>query len=217
VSDSEKYPFQIGKLPNDVEAAVVSPDGSIRYIFKPYPVSNRWPDVYVDSRNFKDKSVAEKMYEQAKAFLNAATLCCEAAGEAAEKIQWSQGSVCYYCLNLATELFLKACISRATGDLPLATHSIPQLLSSYAEVLPNKEFHFSTPWAISASEIEEWVGSKVFEEIDRNPDQLYRYGVGRNGKSSAGIQMFSPGNFYDYAIHLSNVWGNAWSEASKNG
>ena len=213
--DSTKNPFKLGKLPSNVESAVMHPDGNITYILKPYPVTNKWPNVHVDSTLFKDLSVADKMHAQSRAYLSAAIICCEAAGEAAG--EWSQAAVCNYCLNLATELFLKACISKATRTPPMPTHAIPKLLARYEEVLSNKGFHFPTQWAISASDIEEFVGSKIFEDIDHTPDQLYRYGVGRDGASSAGIQMFSPGNFYDYAIYLGNVWSKAWDEVSKSG
>ncbi|HRB29195.1 MAG TPA: hypothetical protein PK517_03385 [Nitrosomonas sp.] len=217
MSDSAKPPFSIGRLPGNVEAAIVSPEGNITYILKPYPVSNKWPDGWVDSSAFKKLPTPEKLYSQNKAFLEAAILCCESAGKAPEKLQWSQGAVYFYSINLETELFLKTSISRITNSPPLPTHSISKLLRRYTEVLPDREFHFPTPWAASASEIEEWVGGVIFEEIDRSPDQLYRYGVGRDGASSAGIQVFSPSNMYDYSMHLSGLWEKAWERISKNG
>lgn len=85
MSDSAKPPFSIGRLPSNVEAAIVSPEGNITYILKPYPVSDKWPDVWVDSSAFKKLPMPEKLYSQAKAFLEAAILCCESAGKAPEK------------------------------------------------------------------------------------------------------------------------------------
>jgi len=191
------------------------PDGKALYILDPFLSEDRWPGVAVDSASFKKLSSPEKLHEQAIAFLQAAKVLCEAAGQAGENLRWSQGSVCFYCLNLATELFLKACISRSSGVSAVPTHKLSELLERYVEILPEPEFQFPTPWALSASDIERALGAQIFNSIDRNPDQLYRYGVGRDGAESAGVQFFNPGYIFNYLNHLNNVWERAWNEVSK--
>lgn len=113
-------------LPKGVGAAIVGHDGKITYVLDPFLTENRWPSVTVDSSSFKTLSAPEKLYEQAVAFLRGAKVLCEATGQAGENLRWSQGSVCYYCINLATELFLKACISRSTGEAAPPTHILCQ-------------------------------------------------------------------------------------------
>lgn len=203
------------ELPKGVGAVVRGPDGKALYILDPFLSENRWPGVAVDSASFKKLSSPEKLHEQAIAFLQAAKVLCEAAGQAGEKLRWSQGSVCFYCLTLATELFLKACISCSSGASAVPTHKLSELLERYVEILPKPEFHFPTPWALSASEIERALGAQIFNSIDRNPDQLYRYGVGRDGAESAGVQFFNPGYIFNYLNHLNNIWERAWNEVSK--
>lgn len=197
-----------------VGAVMLGPDGKALYILDPSLLENRWPGVAVNSDLFKKLSSPEKLYEQAIAFLQAAIVLCEAAGQAGENLRWSQGSVCFYCLNLATELFLKACISRSSGASAVPTHKISELLKLYVEILPEPEFRFHTPWAWSASDIERAFGAQIFNSIDRNPDQLYRYGVDRDGGESAGVQFFNPSYIFNYLNQLNNVWERAWNEVS---
>ena len=86
----------------------------------------RWEGISVDSASFKNLPSAERLYRLSQAYLRAAAVLCEQAGEAGEKLEWSQASVCYYCLHLATELFLKACIQRI-GREPSKHHEIADL------------------------------------------------------------------------------------------
>ena len=195
---------------NHVEAEIRHANGEIEYVYSPFPVETRWPGVSVDSSKFRSLPVLQKSYEQAIAFLQAAALLCEASGEAGQALQWSQGSVCYYCLNIATELFLKACIQKSTGAVKIPTHEVSVLLDSYRKILPDDEFQFPTPWAPSWKEIETALGLKVAEEIDHHPDQLFRYGADRGGKASAAIQIFSPDYFLSYVTYLGGVWRRAW-------
>jgi hypothetical protein len=201
-------------LPNNVEAEIHHANGEIEYIYSPFPVESRWPGVSVDSSKFRTLPVPEKFYQQAIAFLQAAALLCEASGEAGHALQWSQASVCYYCLNIATEPFLKACIQRSAGASKTPTHEISELLASYRKALPDDEFQFPTPWAPSWKEVEAVLEIKVVEEIDHHPDQLFRYGADRSGKASAGIQFFCPDRFFGYISYLNDVWRRAWDKVS---
>src|SRR5262249_49438521 len=138
----------------------------------------QWPGVIVDSAHFERLSPPAKLYEQALAFLNAAKVLSATAGNSGvsgQEISWSQGSVCYYCIHIAAELFLKACVAYRSGQVP-KTHDLLKLFSSYAQILPEAEYHFELPlqWLVVSSSFE--------HQIDRAPDQLYRYGIGNDGK-----------------------------------
>jgi hypothetical protein len=201
-------------LSKHVEAEIHHSNGEVEYIYSPFPVEARWPGVFVDSSSFRNLPVPEKFHQQGVAYLQAAALLCEAAGKAGNSLRWSQGSVCYYCLNIAMELFLKACIQKSNGGAAVPTHEIPKLLESYRAILPEQEFQFVTWWDRSWADIERHLGIKIAAEIDRHPDQLYRYGADRLGKGSAGIQNFSPDYFLGYVTYLEDIWKLAWDKVS---
>ncbi len=162
-------PHDGNKLPDGVGAVMRSPDGSVLNVLDPFLSDNRWPGVGVDSGSFKKLSRPEKFYAQAVAFLQATKILCETAGESGEDLRWSQGSVCFYCLNLATELFLKACISRASGGSASPIHELSKLTAQYSEILTEPEFQFPTPWALSVSDIEGALGAQIFNSISLGP------------------------------------------------
>ncbi len=198
------------KIPANVEAVIQHPDGKREYIYSPFPVLDRWPGVSVDSSSFKGLPPAEKLYKQAAAFLNAARSLCQVAGKKGKNLRWSEGSVCYYCLNIAMELFLKACICRSKGVIE-KTHDISRLLVMYREMLPDKRFHFATSWAPSLQDIERTLKVQIGSPIDHAPDQLHRYGIDLKGKGSAGVQFFSPNHFFGYVKYLDDIWQEAWN------
>jgi len=189
-----------------VEAVVIGVDGQKAVVLNPLNARIQWPGVVVASSEFEQLEAPAKIYEQSVAFLNAAKVLCVSAGDEAvsgKKISWSNGSVCYYCIHIATELFLKACVSLHSNQIP-KTHDLRKLLSSYAEALPQREFHFQLPLA--------WLQvSSSFERLlDRAPDQLYRYGIGNDGKGSALTHQFSPDIVFNRIEHLERVWPRAW-------
>lgn len=202
------------EIPDNVEAVIELPNGETEFIYSPFPVANRWPGIIVDSCRFQALSVAEKLYEQALAFLRAARVLCETAGQAGNRLCWSDGSVCWYTLNIAMELYLKACIQRSQGKLT-KTHDISRLLATYVEILPEEEFHFATHWAVSWKDIEKIVGSPIGNSIDHCPDQLFRYGVDQEGKGSAGVQQFCPNQVFGYINYLDDIWQRAWNKISE--
>ena len=205
----------MGQLPPDdiptelgmpgVEAVLTDAEGRKTVVFNPIQVNVQWPGVSVTSYSFDQLATPEKLYEQALAFLSSAQVLCEVAGQ---NPNWSQGSVCYYCVHIATELFLKACLSVRSGEVP-KTHDLQKLLSSYVEILSASEFHFQVPLAWQQ------VASSFENLIDRAPDQLYRYGVGNDGKSSSMTHQFVPDTLSSRITHLSQVWPRAWKEACK--
>jgi hypothetical protein len=202
------------ELSKHVDAEIHHPNGEIEYIYSPFPVENRWPGVFANSSTFSKLPVSEKFYRQSIAFLQAARTLCKDAGEAGQALEWSKGSVCYYCLNIAMELFLKACIQKSKGIVAIPTHEISELLDSYRKVLLEPEFHFVTWWDRSWAEVEKNLGVKIAATIDHHPDQLYRYGADKSGKGSAGIQNFSPDYFFSYISYLNDIWERAWNKIS---
>lgn len=207
--------------PKGLEAVHVDSEGRKTYVLNPVQAKIRWPGVAVDSSAFDKLSVSEKFYEQALAFLRAAKVLCEAAGvtgKVGERITWPQGSVCLYCVNLATELFLKACISRGSGEAAPSTHDVPKLLRRYAEILPGSKFQFQVPllWRHTSSEIESVLGRRLFAPVDRTPDQLYRYGVSKDGTGSGLTHRFVPDLIFNRITHFEKVWQRAWNEVCKS-
>ena len=127
----DQPPFEHG-LPG-VESVGIGADGGKVVVFNPLQTQVQWPGVLVNSFGFERLAPPAKFYEQAIAFLNAAKVLCQDAGTkgaAGGDITWSQGSVCYYCVHIATELFLKACIWAHSGQIP-KTHDLQKLLSAY--------------------------------------------------------------------------------------
>ncbi len=200
-----------GKLPpskhkRGIEAWTVDGDGREVVILNPSQSVQRWPGVYGDSGEFNKLEPWAKYYEQAIAFLVSAKVLSEDAGKkgaAGGKVTWTQGAVCYSNLNTATELFLKACIWVHSGNQPKKIHKIDQLYAEYRRLLPQAEFHFSIKLA--------WLNPAMFNNsIDRKPDQLYKYHIGDDGKTSEGIHIFHPDLVFDRVNELERIWPNAW-------
>jgi HEPN domain-containing protein len=202
------------EIPGNVERIIVYPNGEKEFTYAPFTVANRWPGIIVNSSRFKDLPVAEQFYERALAYLRAARVLCETAGQYGERLCWSDASVCLYTLEFATELFLKACIQRSGGKLD-NTHDISRLYADYREILPEEEFEFCTQWKVSLKSVEKIVGAPIGNPIDHSPDQLHRYGVDRNGIGSAALQHFNPNYMFSYIEYLGSVWQRAWNKISE--
>ncbi len=205
------------QLPKGVESVNIDSDGHETYVLNPIQAEVQWSEIAVDSSSFEKLTVSEKLYEQAVAFLSASKVLCKKAGvdgQAGKNINWPQGSVCYYCMNIATELFLKACISRSSSGEAPQTHNLKKLLQLYEKVLPGSEFQFQIPilWKIAISEIENALGGKLFTQIDKNPDQFYRYGIGKDGAGSGLTHRFVPDIVFNRIIHLEKIWLRAWQK-----
>lgn len=204
-------PKELG-LPG-VESVGVDADGRTVVVFNPVLARQQWPGVSALSASFEKLTTSEKLYQQSLAFLSSAKLLSESAGQrgaAGEDITWSQGAVCYYCIHIATELFLKACITECTSEAP-KTHDIQKLMTSYREHFPGQDFQFQVPlaWLVESSSFERL--------IDRAPDQLYRYGVGKDGAGSSMTHQFVPDIVFNRVEHYSRVWQRAWNEARQRG
>lgn len=207
------------EIPEGVAAVGISADGKRHYIHDPFLRGMRWKGISVDSSSFKKLPPAERLYRLSQSYLRAATALCEQAGEAGERLEWPQASVCYYCLHLATELFLKACI-QGIGQEPSKHHEIAELWKVYKELLPGAEYNFQTSWMLSPKDLDQIVGVQVLHGVDRTPDQLFRYGSDKKGDPSRNIQIFTPGYFFNYMKDLEFRWAGIWEQikpSSKRG
>jgi hypothetical protein len=205
----EKKPEDMMHLPEGVAAARVSADGDVTYTLDPFLLDMRWKGVSVNSASFRALSPADRLYQLSRAFLYSGIVLCERAGDNGATLEWPQASVCYYCLHLATELFLKACILRV-GREPSKHHEIAELRREYERLLPGEAYFFRTSWALSAKDLDEIFGFEVLHGIDRTPDQLFRYSMDKKGNSSGRIQNFVPGYLFNYMKDLTIRWNEIW-------
>jgi HEPN domain-containing protein len=198
-------------LPSGISAAFVDREGKVNYIPDSLLHDMRWEGLEINSTAFKKLSAPERLYEQSQAFLHAAIVLCEDAGETGADLKWPQANVCYYCLHLATELFLKACLICVNQEPKKLNHEIPDLLRQYRDLLPGKKFDWPTPWFLSARDLAEIFGHEVLQGVDRTPDQLFRYGMDKKGTTSAGVQFFTPGYLFNYMKHINTRWSEIWA------
>lgn len=147
----KKKSVGILEIPEGVAAVGVSADGKRHFIHDQFLRGMKWKGISVDSASFKKLPPAERLYRLSRTYLRAAIVLCEQAGEAGERLEWPQASVCYYCLHLATELFLKACI-QGVGREPGKHHEIAELWREYKMLLPGVEYNFQTSWMLSPKE-----------------------------------------------------------------
>jgi hypothetical protein len=202
------------EIPEGVAAVGISADGKRHYIHDPLLRGMRWKGTSVDSASFRKLSPAERLYRLSQAYLRASTVLCEQAGEAGENLEWPQASVCYYCLHLATELFLKACIQRI-GRVPSKHHEIAELRREYRSLLPGAEYDFRTSWWLSPKDQDQICGVQILHGVDRAPDQLFRYSMDKKGAPSRNIQIFTPGYFFNNVKDLEGRWTRIWGLISQ--
>jgi hypothetical protein len=199
------------QLPEGVGAAISHKDGTTTFILDPYLKEMKWEGVGVDSEKFKDLLPHERLFRLACEFLGAAIFLCERAGEAGLALTWPQGSVVFYCLHLATELFLKACLIREKVPSKALGHEVADLLQEYDRAFTEDVYHFSTPWQVSARDINQALGFDALTGVDCVSDQLFRYSMNKAGTPSKGIQVFTPGYIYNYMKDLEHKWSKIWS------
>lgn len=195
--------------PAGVVAWSVDEDGRAVYFFDPLTVKARWPGISVSSEHFKELPISEQLFARSIAFLQAASNMCEQVGEGKQARNWASASACYYLLHLATELFLKAALSRLGARLK-GTHSIDSLLKQYRERLPDAEYRFPVRWLFRPDEIASAHG-KGAKGIDSTPDQLFKYGIDKAGTPSEATHIFNPSYFYNSVQDLEKRWQTIWS------
>lgn len=193
------------KLPKGVGVRVIKKDGSVTDCYDPYLKKVKWKGVCTDSSKFKDFPSWKRLFLLSIEFLNTAKLLCKDVGNLKGDIRWTQGSISFYCIHMATELFLKSCIKKSGKKVKL-NHNVGDLYKTYLQLFKDESFWFPTPWGISGNKINEFFGFDVISGIDLNTDQLYRYFEDKNGTPSAGTHFFSPGYQLNYIIDLEKRW-----------
>ena len=197
-------------LLEDIGVVIHNKDGSVTYIQDPFLKGMKWKGVSVNSKKFTSLSAHEKLFMLSQEFLGAAISLCQRAGEAGPALTWPQGSVVYYCLHLATELFLKACLVRKKVSLKTLNHEVADLLREYERAFPEEADHFTTPWQSSAREINQMLGNDVITGVDSVPDQLFRYSMNKGGIPSKSVHFFTPSYLYNYMSDLEDKWSKTW-------
>ena len=185
-------------------------EGTI-HVLDPFADADRWPRVIIESAVFNQEPICERLFALALAYLNTSASLCQVIGENPERQTWPDASVAYFCLHHATELFLKACIlSRCSSEK--LHHDVSQLKKRYRELFPGAACDFHSPWTISSDDLDRLLGTRVFEGVDRIPDQKYRYGAGRDLKPSQSISSFAPGHILNYVDYLRTRWRLIWDQ-----
>jgi len=193
------------KLPKGIGARIINKDGTFTDVPDPYLESNKYPNISIDSTKFKKEKSSTRLYMLALEFLNTSKLLCHDAGKLKNELRWTQGSLTFYCLHMATELFLKSCLKRTDNKIKL-NHNVADLYKQYCTTFEGKGYEFPTPWGISNQDINEMVGEDVIKGIDAKPDQAYRYFEDKNGDPPQSIHFFSPGYQLNYVNDLEKRW-----------
>jgi hypothetical protein len=67
--------------------------------------------------------------------------------------------------------------------------------------------------ALSIEDVAKSSGLEVkLNQIDRTPDQLFRYGQSKDGTPSSGTQLFAPGYIFNYMKYLEEKWAQIWDK-----
>jgi hypothetical protein len=156
----------------------------------------------------------ERLCALSLAYLQSAKSLCNELLLNEHLLSWPRGSVVYYCLHMAVELFLKAAIMARNGT-PAKIHSIPELVKKYRELFPGNAYHFHTVWGMGLDDIEEAVGATIGNAVDRKPEQVFRYFSGRSGELPSSTHFFSPGTWLFEIEWLEKRWTDIWSLLSK--
>lgn len=201
-------------LPKGIGVRYTKQDGTVIDVPDPYLKRAKYPNSAVNSIRFKTLPSWERLFLLSLEFLNSARLMCKDAGEKGKGIRWTQGSISFFCLHMATELFLKSCIKRANKITKL-NHSIGELYRTYCDTFAGEHFRFPTPWGISGCQINQIIGLEVITGIDLNTDQVYRYFEDKNGNPPTAIHFFSPGYQLNYIIDLEKRWKKIQAEIGR--
>ena len=174
----------------------------------------RWSGVAVDSEQFGQKPVDDRLHELALGYLQSARLLCILLGEHPDELSWPRASVVCFCYRHAIELFLKSCILHRSPTIENCSHDISNLRRNYSRLYPQQEFHFETPYDISLDDLDALFGVQVasVEDFERKHDQVFRYLSDKKGRSPKGHYCFAPGGWLtmceqlDADIH--RIWAN---------
>jgi hypothetical protein len=154
----------------------------------------RWPGIVVNSWQFGNLPVDERLRQLALGYLQSAKILCLGLGECPHELTWPRAAVVCFCFQHAVELFLKSCILHQTGEIQKCSHDIASLRKQYFDLYPDRAFFFQTPWSLSMDDIEEAFGGRPdLEDFEEKQDQVYRYLSDKKGRSPKRVYYFGLG------------------------
>jgi hypothetical protein len=171
---------------------------------------HRWPDVAVNSWEFGQLSVVERLRQLAIGYLESGKLLCIYLGDNPSELTWPRGAVVCFCYRHAVELFVKSCILHRE-PVEKCDHNISGLRKQYLRLYPQEEFSFRTLYDISLQEVEELLGGQLeVEDFERKEDQVYRYFSDKQGRSPKATHTFGPGGWLstleDLERQMTRIW-----------
>jgi hypothetical protein len=202
--------FPDGVDKRQVEAYQIVNGKAVNIVLLPFRIDDRWSGVSVSSAAFKNLPRPEQFNRLSFAYLEAAMLCCEHAGEAGASLQWPQAAVCEYLLHHAEELFLKGCILKAGVNTPPTTHDLPKLVATLRKHAPSADVSWVGSEAIGANAVKEALGFLPGNDLDWRPEQKHRYGSDKLGQPPAGISIFTPASRMGQLKWYRKKWEEAW-------
>jgi hypothetical protein len=181
---------------------------------------HRYPGVGVESWEFGQLRVAERLRQLAIAYLESGRQLCIHLGEHPSELNWPRGAVVCFCYRHAVELFVKSCIVHRES-LEKCDHNINSLRKQYLRLYPGQEFSFRSLYDISLQDVEEMFGRGCvnIEEFERKEDQVYRYFSDKQGRSPKGNHMFGPGTWLSMLdqleIDINRIWDRIRASESR--
>ncbi len=176
----------------------------------------RWPRLAVDSKEFAQKGVDERLRELALGYVQSAKLLCVSLGERPNELSWPRASVACFCYRHAIELFLKSCILHRMPTIERCSHDISTLRKEFLRMYTHADFYFETPYDISLDDLDELFGVQValVEDFERKPDQVFRYLSDKKGRSPRGLYFFAPGSWLSLCERLEADINRIWVKIS---
>lgn len=173
------------------------------------PQELKWPGVMVDSSEFVELPVHERLRQLAIGYISSAKSLCAELGEKPELQSWPRALVVCSCFLHAVELFLKCCIYYRTQKIKGGQegHDISSLKKEYHRLYPQTDFSFQLPlfWSqkMEASHI---------EGFEKQLDQVYRYFIGMEGQRPKRLYSFPPDLWLrmieEFEKEIDRVWAN---------
>jgi hypothetical protein len=174
----------------------------------------KWPGVVVDSFEFGELPVHERLHQLAIGYVSSAKLLCKELGENPALQTWPHASVVGFCVHHAVELFLKSCIQYRIQKIR-RSHNIASLKKQYDGLYPQRAFFFQLPALLCLSEKDMkhlGMGRSHIEDFEKKLDQVYRYLAGMQGHSPKGLYNFGPGAWLwmieQFEKDIDRIWAN---------
>lgn len=175
----------------------------------------KWPGVRVDSSEFGELPVHERLHQLAIGYLSSAKSLCTELGENPALLSWPRASVVCFCFRHAVELFLKSCILYRIREIQKCSHDIASLRKQYLGLYPGPAFFFQLPmwWSLSDEDMEHLgMGKGDLQDFEKSHDQVYRYLADKQGRSPKGLYNFGPGAWLwmieQFEKDIDRIWAN---------